>query len=48
MKVQLKKWGGSQTVIIPPSLLNILDIARNDYLDLTIENQSIVLRKVEH
>lgn len=43
--VALKKWGNSQGIRLPKSVLNQLDIHVSDELEMTVVGQSIVLKK---
>ena len=43
MKATLRKMGNSQGVLIPKAIVSQLDI--EDELDMTVENNAIVLRK---
>jgi antitoxin MazE len=44
-QVAIRQWGNSQGIRIPKSVLEKLDIGNSDILTLSVENDSIVLRK---
>ena len=45
-QVAVKAWGNSQGIRIPKEILDKLDIYISDMLQLGIENDAIVLKKV--
>lgn len=45
-QVAVKAWGNSQGIRIPKEILDKLDIHISDMLQLGIENDAIVLKKV--
>ena len=45
MTITIQKWGNSQGIRIPKNILEKLGISTSDFLQLTIENDAIVLRK---
>lgn len=45
-QVAVKAWGNSQGIRIPKEILDKLDIHISDTLQLGIENDSIVLKKI--
>lgn len=47
MKVDLAKWGNSAAVRIPKKVLEILDIAIGDALDLTAEDGCICIMPIK-
>lgn len=47
MLVTLNKWGNSEAIRIPKILADTLGIHSGDQVELTIENDSLVIRKPE-
>ena len=47
MHTQIVKWGNSQGVRIPKAFLGLLNISADDVVDITTENNSLVIRKIE-
>jgi antitoxin MazE len=47
MLVTLNKWGNSEAIRIPKILADTLGIHSGDQVELTIENDSLVIRKSE-
>lgn len=47
MNAIVQKWGNSHAVRIPKAILADLGIYENDQLEITTENESIVLKKKE-
>ncbi|MCH4890096.1 AbrB/MazE/SpoVT family DNA-binding domain-containing protein [Acidaminobacter sp. JC074] len=47
MLVTLNKWGNSEAIRIPKIIADTLGIHCGDKVDLTIENDSLVIRKPE-
>ena len=45
MKAKIQKWGNSHGVRIPISYLNDLDLKDNDNVDITLEENQIVIKK---
>lgn len=45
MKVVVKPWGNSQGIRISKELLNLLGIAVNEEVDLSIENNRLIISK---
>lgn len=46
MEVNLQKWGNSQGVRIPKNILEVLNWEENEKLNLKIEKNKIVIRKL--
>ncbi len=44
-QVAIRSWGNSQGIRIPKDVLDKLDLKTSDVLDISIENDTIVLRK---
>lgn len=44
--VALKPWGNSQGIRIPKSILQQLNIESSDLMQISVEDEAIVLRKV--
>ena len=47
MTVKLQKWGNSQGIRIPKVVLDELDINENDELELKIEDNKILIEKID-
>ena len=47
MNAAFKKWGNSQGIIVPKSILELVGIAENEPVDLCVENGTIVIRKID-
>ncbi len=47
MNTQIKKIGNSKGVIIPAAILKVLDLKESEDLTIRIENNEIILSKVE-
>ncbi len=45
MEVAIRSWGNSQGIRIPKEILDRMQLKVSDKLDVTIENDSIVLKK---
>lgn len=45
MKIKLQKWGNSNGIRIPVSFLNELGLKENDSLDISLEDNKIVIKK---
>ena len=45
MSVTLQRWGNSQGIRIPKSILNELGLKENDNFEITTSNNSIILTK---
>ncbi len=46
MQTKIKKWGNSQGIRIPQSMLKELDISTSDELNIAVEDQQIIIKKV--
>ncbi|MCR5481805.1 MAG: AbrB/MazE/SpoVT family DNA-binding domain-containing protein [Clostridia bacterium] len=44
-QVALKAWGNSQAIRIPKEIIELMHLKTSDVLDISIENDAIVLRK---
>jgi Growth regulator len=47
MNAAFKKWGNSQGIIIPKSILEIVGITENEPVNLSVENGNIVISRIE-
>jgi len=47
MQTKIVKWGNSQGIRIPKAFLQNINISENDIVDVTLENEKIVITKVE-
>lgn len=47
MLVTLNKWGNSEAIRIPKIIADALGIHSGDQVDLTIENEALIIRKPE-
>lgn len=47
MITNIQKWGNSQGVRIPKALLDMINWNKNDQLNMTVENNKIVIEKVK-
>ena len=45
MEAKLQKWGNSDGIRIPNSFLKLLNLKTNDILDITYENDKIIITK---
>lgn len=45
MEAKLQKWGNSDGIRIPSSLLKLLDLKTNDKVDVKYENNQIIITK---
>ena len=41
------KWGNSHGIRLPKAFLKSINIAENDYVDITLDNKKIIIRKIE-
>ena len=48
MEVRLQKWGNSDGIRIPSSILKTLGIKTNDKIDLKYDDDKIVITKVKN
>lgn len=47
MVVQVKKWGNSQGIRLSKDLLDMIGIHNDDFLDITMKGDSIILKKAK-
>ena len=47
MKTSITKWGNSQGVRLPKSLLNSVSLSDSDIVEITAENNRIIIKKAE-
>ena len=47
MQTTIVKWGNSQGIRLPKTLLESVDLTNNDIVDVTTENGNIIIRKSE-
>jgi len=47
LNTSIKKIGNSKGVIIPASILKVMGISENDSLELRVDNNQIILSKIE-
>jgi antitoxin MazE len=45
MVTSIVKWGNSQGIRLPKTLLQNINISENDTVDVLVENESIVIKK---
>ena len=45
MQTTIVKWGNSQGIRIPKAFLQSIQIAENDPVDVTLENEKIIIKK---
>lgn len=45
MEAKLQKWGNSDGIRIPRSLLKLLNLKTNDKVDIKYENEQIIITK---
>lgn len=45
MEAKLQKWGNSDGIRIPSSLLKLLNLKTNDKVDIKYENEQIIITK---
>ncbi|MDR1460493.1 MAG: AbrB/MazE/SpoVT family DNA-binding domain-containing protein [Campylobacteraceae bacterium] len=46
MTTTIVKWGNSQGIRLPKAFLQNIDISENDMVDVLVENEAIVIKKV--
>lgn len=46
MQTTIVKWGNSQGVRLPKALLKNINIAENDPVDVVLENEKIIIKKI--
>jgi antitoxin component of MazEF toxin-antitoxin module len=47
MKTAIVKWGNNHGVQIPKSFLKNINIQENDMVDVTLKNETIIIKKIE-
>ena len=45
MRTKIVKWGNSQGIRLPKAFLKNIQITENDPVDITLENEKIVIKK---
>ena len=45
MQTTIVKWGNSQGIRLPKAFLQSIQIAENDHVDVTLENEKIIIKK---
>jgi len=45
MMTTIQKWGNSQGVRLPKVILESVELKENDIIDITVENDSIIIKK---
>ncbi len=48
MQTNIVKWGNSQGIRLPKILLDSANLTENDAVEVTVENDSIVIKKAEN
>jgi len=46
MQTTIVKWGNSQGIRLPKAFLKTIQIAENDPVDVTLENEKIIIKKI--
>jgi antitoxin MazE len=46
MQTMIVKWGNSQGIRLPKAFLKSVQITENDPIDITLENEKIVIKKI--
>jgi antitoxin MazE len=46
MTTAIVKWGNSQGIRLPKAFLQNLNIAENDTVDVLVENEAIIIKKI--
>jgi len=46
MQTTIVKWGNSQGIRLPKAFLKNIQIAENDPVDITLENEKIIIKKI--
>ena len=46
MQTTVVKWGNSQGIRLPKAFLKSIQITENDPVDITLENEKIVIKKI--
>ena len=47
MEAKLQKWGNSDGIRIPSNILKSLELKTNDIIELTVQDNQIVIKKSE-
>ena len=48
MEAKLQKWGNSDGIRIPSTILKALNLKTNDKVNLTIEDEKIIISKLQN
>ncbi|MCL2174697.1 MAG: AbrB/MazE/SpoVT family DNA-binding domain-containing protein [Treponema sp.] len=48
MQTTIVKWGNSHGIRLPKVFLQNIKISENDPVDVTLENEKIVIKKIDH
>jgi len=46
MQTTIVRWGNSQGIRLPKAFLKNIQIAENDLVDITLENEKIIIKKL--
>jgi len=46
MQTTIVRWGNSQGIRLPKAFLKNIQIAENDPVDITLENEKIIIKKI--
>jgi len=46
MQTTIVKWGNSQGIRLPKAFLKTIQITENDLVDITLENEKIIIKKI--
>jgi len=46
MQTTIVKWGNSQGIRLPKAFLKSAQISENDHVDITLENEKIIIKKI--
>jgi len=46
MQTTVVKWGNSHGIRLPKAFLNSIDIVENDPVDVTLDNEKIIIKKI--
>ena len=46
MQTTIVKWGNSHGIRLPKAFLQTIQISLNDHVDVTLENEKIIIRKI--
>ena len=47
MQTTVVKWGNSHGIRLPKAFLKSIDIVENDPVDVTLDNEKIIIKKLE-